>query len=112
LLLSDSNSGGGQGNKNKKSETATKSVDDILEGSTSGRLTKGRSTQYEKSGGCDQAFDDFNNMGLTNVKDIPGGKYGKLPDGRTVNIRISSSDGRPTLEIFDGKNSIKIRYND
>lgn len=49
-------------------------------------------------------------MGVSDVKDIPGGKVGKLPDGRTVNVRNKSSDGRPTLEIYDGKKSIKIRY--
>ncbi len=29
---------------------------------------------------------------------------------RKVNVRNHSSDGRPTLEIQDGKNRIKIRY--
>lgn len=51
-------------------------------------------------------------MGVQNVRDIPGGKVGTLPDGRTVNVRTKSSDGRPTLEIYDGKNSTKIRYED
>jgi hypothetical protein len=92
------------------SKTVGKSVDDILEGATSGRVTKGRATQFEKTGGYNKALDDFNSMGPSNVKDIPGGKVGKLPDGRTANVRIKSSDGRPTLEIYDGKNSIKIRY--
>ncbi|MCR6111023.1 septum formation inhibitor Maf [Bacillus sp. A301a_S52] len=49
-------------------------------------------------------------MGVTNVPTIPNGIVGTLPDGRTVNVRNNCSDGRPTLEIFDGKNSIKIRY--
>ena len=57
-------------------------------------------------------MDDFNSMGVQNVRDIPGGKVGTLPDGRTVNVRTKSSDGRPTLEIYDGKNSTKIRYED
>lgn len=91
-------------------KASIKSVDEILEGSNPGRATKGKATQYEKTGGFDQALDDFNSMGVTNVKDIPGGKVEKLPDGRTVNVRNKSSDGRPTLEIYDGKKSIKIRY--
>ncbi|WP_068786947.1 RHS repeat-associated core domain-containing protein [Paenibacillus phocaensis] len=92
--------------------SSIKSVDDILEGASPGRATKGKATQYGKSGGYNQALDDFNSMGVTEVKDIPGGKVGKLPDGRTVNVREKSSDGRPTLEIYDGKKSTKIRYDD
>ncbi|MFC4075492.1 DUF4244 domain-containing protein [Salinithrix halophila] len=86
------------------------SVDNILEGATPGRATKGKAKQYEKAGGFDQARKDFNSLGVTNVKEIPGGYVGKLPDGRTVNVRNKSSDGRPTLEIYEGKKSTKIRY--
>lgn len=94
----------------KGSKGKGKTVDDILHGATPGRATKGKATQYQKSGGYNQSMDDFNSMGVTNVRDIPNGKVGTLPDGRTVNVRNKSSDGRPTLEILDGKNSIKIRY--
>ncbi len=87
-----------------------KSVDDILENANPGRVTKGKATQWNKTGGLDQALDDFNDLGVTDIKDIPGGKIGKLSDGRTVNVRTKSSDRRPTLEIFDGKKSTKIRY--
>jgi hypothetical protein len=98
--------------RKRTSKSIVKSVDDILESATPGRVTKGRATQYRKTGGYNQALDDFNNMGLSDVKDIPGGKVGKLSDGRTVNVRTKSSDGRPTLEIYKGKNSTKIRYDD
>jgi len=92
------------------SKGGLKSVDDILESANPGRVTKGKTTQWNKTGGMEQALDDFGNLGVTDIKDIPGGKVGKLPDGRTVNVRTKSSDGRPTLEIFDGKSSTKIRY--
>ncbi|EJW14603.1 hypothetical protein M5X17_26015 [Paenibacillus alvei] len=92
--------------------SSIKSVDDILKGASPGRVTKGKATQYGKPGGYKHALDDFNSMGVTGVKDIPGGKVGKLPDGRTINVREKSSDGRPTLEIYDGKKSTKIRYDD
>ncbi|WP_205620143.1 hypothetical protein [Cohnella thermotolerans] len=91
-------------------KAAIKSLDDILKDAVSGRVTKGKAIQFEKSGGYDQALKDFKSMGVTDIKDIPNGKVGKLPDGRTINVRSKSSDGRPSLEIYDGKRSIKIRY--
>ncbi|MBM7615097.1 RHS repeat-associated core domain-containing protein [Alkaliphilus hydrothermalis] len=92
------------------SDRGTKTVDDVLKDATPGRNTKGKAKQFEKSGDYDDALNDFNDLGPIDVKDIPGGKVGKLPDGRTINVRNKSSDGRPTLEIYDGKSSIKIRY--
>lgn len=49
-------------------------------------------------------------MGVNDIKDISDGKVGKLPDGRIINVRSGSSVKKPTLEIYDGKKSIKIRY--
>jgi hypothetical protein len=46
-----------------------------------------------------------------NVRPIPDGRSGTLPDGRKINVRGKSSDGRPTLEIQDGKRRDKVRYN-
>ena len=78
---------------------------------TPGRTTQGRTKQYEKSGDYGTANDDFDDLGPTDVKDISnGGRVGILPDGRTIIVRPISKDGRPTLEIQDGKVKIKIRY--
>jgi filamentous hemagglutinin len=44
---------------------------------------------------------------------IPSGKTGKLADGRNVNVRVDSSDGRPTLEIMNKNGTrTKVRYDD
>ena len=82
----------------------------ILNDVKPGHETKGRTKQWNKTGGIDDANDDFDSLNPQNVKEIPGGRTGKLPDGRKINVRDHSSDGRPTLEIQDGKNKIKIRY--
>ncbi|WP_427340827.1 hypothetical protein [Caloranaerobacter sp. DY30410] len=89
-----------------------KTVDDLLEGATRGRATKGRSKIYDKVGDFNQALDDFNSLNPRNVRDIDIGKVGALEDGRTVIVRTKSSDGRITLEIQKGKNKIKIRYSE
>ncbi|HZH15385.1 MAG TPA: RHS repeat-associated core domain-containing protein [Archangium sp.] len=89
----------------------SKSLDDILADATPGRETKGRTIQWEIPGGAENANADFDALRPTGVKDIPnGGRIGYLNDGRTVIVRPDSSDGRPTLEIQDGKKRIKIRY--
>jgi len=44
------------------------------------------------------------------VRNINGGRVGTTTDGRTVVVREGSSDGRPTLEIQDGKSKTKFRY--
>ena len=85
-------------------------LEQILDGAKPGRETKGRTKQWNKTGNIDNANDDFDSLKPQKVKDIPGGRTGELPDGRKINVRDHSSDGRPTLEIQDGKNQIKIRY--
>ena len=77
---------------------------------------KGRTKQFEKTGDFGNAVEDFDKMGLSDVKDKSNGekiiKVGTLPDGRTVNVRNDSKDGRPTLEYKKNgtRNKIKIRY--
>jgi len=88
-----------------------KSVEEVLKDTTPGRETKGRANQRDKDGGQDQADEDFDDLVVgPSVKNIPLGRVGQLPDGTYVNVRSTSTDGRPTLEI-QTKNPIKIRYN-
>ncbi|NMG68150.1 hypothetical protein GPA19_24785, partial [Azoarcus indigens] len=80
-------------------------------GATLGDKTKGRTTQWEKGGGMDEANRDFDAKGPADVVPLPdGGRRGTLPDGRQINVRPDSTDGRPTLEIQNGKNRDKVRY--
>jgi hypothetical protein len=82
-----------------------------IPGTTPGNETNGRSRIFVKPGGYDDAIKDFNGLNPTNVRPIPkGGLTGTLPDGRSVNVRPGSSDGRPTIEIQHGKK--KTRYGD
>ena len=82
-----------------------------IPGVSPGRETKGRSKQFDKPGDIGTADQDFDNLNPENVTPIPnGGRKGTLPDGRPINVRPDSTDGRPTIEIQDGKNRIKVRY--
>ena len=87
-----------------------KTVDDLIKVAKPGRATKGRTIQYELSGGFSEAMNDFHSLGPKITKDTPDLKVGILKDGRTVIVRKRSSDGRPTLEIQNGKKRIKFRY--
>ncbi|SHM97235.1 RHS repeat domain-containing protein [Flavobacterium chilense] len=87
-------------------------IDDLVDPSTPGEKTKGRSTLFEREGGLDAANKELDSLNPTNVREIEGGRVGTLPGGRTVNVRSGSSDGRPTMEIQNGKNKTKFRYND
>lgn len=83
---------------------------EILSEANRGKKTNGPSKIFEKKGGFADAQKDFNRLKLSNVRNIDKGKIGILKDGRKVNVRNWSRDGRPTLEISKGKKRIKIRY--
>lgn len=93
-------------------DTKATSVDDLMSSSAKGRETTGRSKLFERTGGMDAANKEFDSLNPTEIKEIKGGRVGKLPDGRNVIVREESSDGRPTLEIQSGKNRIKFRYDE
>ncbi|MHC8514731.1 hypothetical protein [Sporosarcina sp. ITBMC105] len=80
-----------------------KTVDDLIKNAIPGRATKGRTSQYDLSGGFDKALKDFGSLQPKITKNTPELKVGTLKDGRTVIVRKKSSDGRPTIEIQDGK---------
>lgn len=70
-----------------------------------------------RGGGIQQADKDFDDIIASGSdkpnKSIPGGRIGKTPDGKTVNVRNKSLDGRPTLEVYNPntrKTETKFRY--
>ncbi|TSJ88236.1 hypothetical protein [Chitinimonas sp. BJB300] len=74
--------------------------------------TRGPSEIWTKPGGIEEANRDFDGLKPSGVKDISnGGRTGVLPDGRRIVVRPNSNDGRPTVEIQDGRGRTKVRYN-
>lgn len=96
----------------RKNDKQNITVEDLTSTSSKGNTTTGRSRLFERSGGSTTANKEFDALSPTEIKDIPGGRVGKLQDGRTVIVRERSTDGRPTLEIQSGKNRIKFRYDE
>lgn len=92
--------------KEEAKDKTDEAVDKALKGTKKGE-EKRCAKQFDKVGGFDEALKDFENMDATGVKDVSKDgkivKVGTLPDGRRVNVRNDSSDGRPTLEIYDTK---------
>ncbi len=87
-------------------------VDEVRGRSTEGERTRGRTRNRELPGGIDEANEDFDNVvDPETVRERPGGiRTGQTEDGRNVVVRPDSSDGRPTLEIQDGRRYEKFRY--
>jgi len=101
------------GDSTRPARKGPTTVEDLVNGSTPGRATKGRSKLLHRKGGVDQANRDFDALSPTNVRDVGDGtRVGTLPDGRKAIVRSESSGGPPTLEIQDGKRKTKFRYGD
>lgn len=96
----------------RNSQKQNITVEDLTSTSSKGPETTGRSKLFERTGGSNAANKEFDALSPTEIKEIPSGRVGKLPDGRTVIVRERSTDGRPTLEIQSGKNRIKFRYDE
>ncbi len=87
------------------------SVDDLLKGASKGKA--GKTRQFDKSGGLDQANKDFDSLvGGGAVKNHGGGvRSGTLPDGSTISVRPGSTQGSPTIQINPpSEKPIKVRY--
>lgn len=96
----------------RNSDRQNITVEDLTSTSSKGQETTGRSKLFERTGGSNAANKEFDALSPSDIKEIPSGRVGKLPDGRTVIVRERSTDGRPTLEIQSGKNRIKFRYDE
>jgi hypothetical protein len=88
-----------------------KQIDEVLEECTP-LEKKQLADLWEKKGGTEQALKDFKSFEPKGIQPIPTGERGVLSDGKDINVRTKSLDGRTTLEIYDRstKRSIKIRY--
>ncbi|MGA8942684.1 MAG: hypothetical protein WB502_08195 [Thermoactinomyces sp.] len=87
-----------------------KVIDQLINKAIPGRTTKGKSIQYELSGGFEQALKDFEKLQPNIIKNTPELKIGTLNDGRTAIVRKKSSGNVPTLEFQEGKKKLKFRY--
>ena len=93
---------------------------DLIECSTPGKETRGRSRLYNTTGkrGFVGANEIFDSLDLSNVRPLTGSKFngriGELDDGRTVIVRDGNSaeDPKPTLEIQRGKSRTKFNFID
>ena len=88
-------------------------LEDLLINSRPGRDTQGKTKQFEKTGNFNQALQDFNSLDLSNIKSIGENKMmGTLPDGKTIIVRLESTEGYPTLEVQfpNSRRKIKVRY--
>lgn len=103
------NSNSSSNNKSSESSTSQK-IEDLKESSTPGDDTKGRTTNFDREGGMDEANKVFDDLNPTDVKDIPNGRTGVLDNGNKINVRSNSSDKRPTVEIQNGKKKTKFRF--
>jgi len=84
--------------------------------STPGKKTRSPTrNNWDSPGDIDTANDDFDSLvpdGDKEITDSKGGKGRAGVDGRgrKINVRSNSTEGRPIVEVQDGKNVDKFRY--
>lgn len=74
---------------------------------------KSGTTQYELTGGFEQAQRDFRRLsgGVVPRTSKKGTLYLSLPDGRTMNVRpLSSGESRPTFEVIDKARGTRVKF--
>lgn len=91
-------------------DAVNKILDGIKTNTEPGTETNGKSKQYLKKGDFENAKRDFESFNPSNIRPIPDGFAGDLPNGHTINVREKSSEGSPTLEILNPVNRKKIKF--
>ena len=102
LALPPARSAAGTGAANTASKPIT--VEELLSNKTLTSSTPRLDNYTSPVKGHGVALNEFNSLGLTNVRAATGKQttiLGELPDGRIVNVRSISSKGYPTLEFPD-----------
>jgi hypothetical protein len=96
-------------------EEDDKAFEDFYNSTRPGEKKSAKVDQREKEGDFETAKEDFDKLNPTDIQVRSNGTItGVLPDGRNINVRGHSTDGRITVEIQnedeDGT-KIKVRYN-
>ena len=92
-------------------DLAQKPLDKLLEGAV---LTKsGKTVQYQKTGGFDQANSDFDVVTADSTVKYQGNgiRSAELTSGGSISVRPQSTGGSPTVQLNQpGQKPVKIRY--
>ena len=89
---------------------SVKGIQSIISKANFIKTTSKKTRIYHKKGSYTNAVSDFNSLKPKMLKNESGLKVGELNEGTRVNVRSYSSEGSPTLEFYQGKKSVKIRY--
>ena len=120
VLRQDNQKNIGSGDLNVVKSQPTKTVDDLIREAVPGDKSRGKSTQYNINGDAKKAYEYFESIGSSKIKDISKPdcqqKMKVLEDGTKVIFRSSSrgkvgDTGPSTLEIqkLNGR-KLKFRF--
>ena len=103
------------GISHEKKFTRKEAIEHLNKGAIDDTKSRGRTRSLNKSGGYQQALEDFYELHLDDIKkidtDFGEGVTGILQDGTHVVVRAGSKSGGPTLEIQSlGGKIYKYRY--